>query len=96
MADRKKSAWTLIILGIAVASVFFLLNGLFASLHPRLPGMLSIGITLGNAIACWGCIRLAVAKGYAWYVGLFGLLSCVGLVVVGFVLKDKSAPANAG
>jgi hypothetical protein len=96
MAERKKSAWTLIIAGIAIASVFSLANGLFASLHPRLPGMLSTGITFGNAIACWGCIRLAVAKGYPWYVGLLGLLSCVGLVVVGFILKDKPAAASTG
>jgi hypothetical protein len=96
MADKKKSAWTIIITGIVMASVFFLLNGLFASMHPRLPGMLSTGITFGNAIACWGCIRLAVAKGYPWYVGLLGLISCVGLVVVGFVLKDKDPAARAG
>lgn len=96
MPDKKKSAWTLILGGVALATVFFVLNGLFASLHPRLPGMLSFGITAGNAIACWGCIRLAVAKGYPWYVGLIGIFSLCGLVVVGFVLKDKEPAAGAG
>lgn len=95
MADKKKSAWTLIIAGIGVASVFFLLNAILSSSHPRLPGMMSLGITAGNLVACVGCIRLAVAKGYPWYIGLFGVFSCIGLVVIGFVLKDKD-PAAAG
>jgi len=95
MQDKKRGAWTIIVTGVAIAAVFFVLNGLFSALHPRLPGMLSLGITLGNAIACWGCIRLAVAKGYPWYVGLLGIFSCLGLVVVGFVLKDKAPAAPA-
>lgn len=97
MEDKRKSAWSIIIAGLVIATVFFVLNGLFASMHPRLPGMLSMGITAGNAIACWGCIRLAVAKGYPWYVGLLGIFSCIGTVIVGFVLKDKNAaPAGTG
>ena len=96
MPDKRKAAWSIIIFGIVVATVFFVLNGLFAGMHPRLPGILSTGITFGNAIACWGCVRLAVAKGYPWYVGLLGIFSCIGLVIVGFVLKDKNvAPAGA-
>lgn len=97
MDEKQKRAWSMMIAGVVVAVVFFVLNGLFAGLHPRLPGMLSFGITGGNAIACVGCVRLAIAKGYPWYVGLLGVFSLLGLVVVGFVLKDKGqAPTGGG
>lgn len=86
----------MIILGLAMATVFFVANGLFASLHPRLPGALSFGITAGNAVACWGCIRLAMAKGYPWYVGLVGIVSVLGVVVVGLILKDRRAAMAGG
>jgi hypothetical protein len=37
-----------------------------------------------------GCIRLAIAKGYAWYVGLLGFLHLVGVAILWFGLSDRT------
>jgi hypothetical protein len=40
---------------------------------------------LGSVLLIMGCCFYAKAKGYAWWVGLLGLLSCVGVVVLYFL-----------
>lgn len=94
MDQEKKAALRIIIIGLAFGGVAFVLNGLFGSTSPRVAQALSSGIVFGNAIGCWGCIQLARAKGYAWYVGLVGIFSCVGLAIL-TVLKDKVPVAAA-
>jgi hypothetical protein len=54
-----------------------------------------IGGTLGWAVALagsiafiWGCINYAKGKGYPGVVGLLGLLSCIGVIIL-LVLPDK-------
>ena len=43
----------------------------------------------GVAIFVWGCVNLAAVKGYSKWLGLLGLLSCIGLVVL-ILLPDQS------
>ena len=43
---------------------------------------------LGSVLLIMGCCFYAKAKGYAWWFGLLGLLSCVGLVVL-YLLPDQ-------
>ena len=44
---------------------------------------------LGLLIMVWGCMSVCVEKGYSKWVGLLGLFSCIGLLVV-FILPEKS------
>ena len=43
----------------------------------------------GYAFFIWGCCNYAMGKGYPWPVGLLGLLSCIGLVIL-VVLPRRS------
>lgn len=43
---------------------------------------------LGSVLLIMGCCFYAKAKGYAWWFGLLGLLSCIGLIVL-YVLPDQ-------
>ena len=40
---------------------------------------------LGAVLFIMGCCFYAKAKGYAWWIGLLGLLSCIGLIVLYFL-----------
>jgi hypothetical protein len=44
---------------------------------------------LGVLIFVWGCMRICANKGYSAWLGLLGLLSCLGLLVV-LILPEKS------
>ena len=44
---------------------------------------------LGVVIFVWGCMRYAVDKGYSKWLGLLGLFSCIGFIVL-LVLPEKS------
>jgi len=43
----------------------------------------------GTVFFIWGCCNYAMGKGYPWPVGLLGLLSCIGLIVL-IVLPRKN------
>lgn len=91
MTEAKRKALGIIALGIAIEVVGFGLNALLGAASPRLAQMFSLLITFGAAAFVWGCIVLARAKGHPWYVGLLGLLSCLGLAVLWFAVQDKPA-----
>lgn len=86
----KKTAVSALGLGLAVAAVGFVLNAVLGSVSPRLAQAFALLITFGNVIFVVGCINLARAKGQPWYFGLLGLLSCLGLAVLWFLVPDKS------
>ena len=44
---------------------------------------------LGLVIFVWGCMRYAADKGYSKWLGLLGLLSCIGFIIL-LVLPEKS------
>ncbi len=43
---------------------------------------------VGFIMFIWGCSCYAVGKGYSQFLGILGLLSCLGLVIL-VVLPDK-------
>ena len=90
--DEKKVGLQLALAGVAVQVVGFVANALTLSLaSPRLASAFALLISLGAAVAVWGCIRLARGKGHPWYLGFLGVLSFVGVAIVHFGLKDRSA-----
>lgn len=48
----------------------------------------SIIVLIGLAVFIWGCCNYAEGKGYHAALGLLGLLSCLGLIIL-VVLPDK-------
>jgi len=60
-------------------------------------GLVTFGFLVGLAgVAAfwWGCIQLAVAKGYSGWLGAaLGLLNVIGIVILS-VLPDKRKAAN--
>jgi hypothetical protein len=55
----------------------------------RMDGFLGLIIGLaGTAAFLWGCFNYAKGKGYPSLLGLLGLLSCIGLLIL-VVLPDK-------
>ncbi len=89
-AALKKTAVGGIGVGLAISLVGFVLNAFLGMLSPRLAQGFSLLIVFGNVIFVLGCINLARAKGQPWYFGLLGLLSCLGLAVLWFVVPDKA------
>lgn len=66
------------------------------------PGLVALGLVIGlvgTVIFIWGCMNYAEGKGYSPWLGLIGLLSCVGLIVL-LLLPDKykmgGPPAGGG
>lgn len=45
----------------------------------------------GYAVSVFGCIGLAKERGYSPIVGLIGLLSCIGLVILLVLPDNRSA-----
>ncbi len=90
-AKLKKSAVTLMVVGLLFTPLAPIAGGLVESDAIRRSAALAT--TFGTAIFVFGCIHLAKAKGQPWYLGLLGLLSCVGLAILWFVVPDK-APAT--
>ncbi|MBK7584401.1 MAG: hypothetical protein IPI67_29875 [Myxococcales bacterium] len=86
----KKTALSGMWLGFIIALAGFALNAVLGGVSPRLAQGFALLITFGNVIFVLGCINFARAKGQPWYVGLLGLLSCVGLAVLWFLVPDKA------
>ena len=62
----------------------------------EIPALLLIGsiITLvGFVIFIWGCMNYAEGKGYSKWLGLLGILSCIGLIVL-VVIPDQNKSAS--
>lgn len=92
MADGdQRAALQLAAAGITGQVVGFVANTATLGLEsPRLAGVFALMITFGAAIAVLGGIRLAIAKGHPWYVGLLGLLSVVGIAALWLVVPDRT------
>ena len=56
---------------------------------PNLAMVGAIIALVGAVFFIWGCMNYAVGKGYSKFLGLLGLLSCIGLVVL-VLLPDKN------
>jgi hypothetical protein len=84
LAEYKSKTVTFVIAGI----VLQILGGIFAKAG-ILGALLGWPVgALGSVLLIMGCCFYAKAKGYAWWLGLLGLLSCIGLLVL-YVLPDR-------
>jgi len=74
-------------IGVGVGLILeFAGNYIYARTHSALGPLLTL---VGAVLFIWGCINYAEGKGYSKWLGLLGLLSCIGLVVL-VVLPDKN------
>ena len=87
-AALKKSGLTLIVVGLLFTPLAPIIGGTIESAAVR--NGASLATTFGVAIFTYGCVQIAKAKGQPWYLGLLGLLSCLGLAVLWFVIPDRS------
>jgi hypothetical protein len=49
-------------------------------------------ILVGAVLFIWGCMNYAVGKGHSKWLGLLGLLSCIGLIIL-VILPDHHKEA---
>jgi hypothetical protein len=49
-------------------------------------------IIVGAILFIWGCMNYAVGKGHSKWLGLLGLLSCIGLIIL-VILPDHHKEA---
>lgn len=92
-AALRKTGLTCIVVGIAFSALAPTVGGLVESAAVRNMGALAAGF--GTLIFLYGCVQIAKAKGQPWFYGLIGLLSCIGLAVLWFVIPDKHGAAGA-
>jgi len=84
LAEYKSKTWTFVVSGL----VLEIIGGVLAKAG-FLGGLLGAPLgALGAVLLIMGCCFYAKAKGYAWWFGLLGLLSCIGLLVL-YVLPDQ-------
>lgn len=88
-ANLKKTALTLIVIGVVTMPLAPLAGGLVESDSIR--RMAALATTFGFGAFLFGCSRLALAKGQPWWYGLLGLFNLIGLAVLWFVIPDRSA-----
>jgi hypothetical protein len=84
LAEYKSKTVTFLVVGLVLKIV-----GNILAHAGFLGGLVGYPIlALGALIFIMGCCFYAKAKGYAWWVGLLGLLTVIGLLVL-YVLPDK-------
>jgi hypothetical protein len=81
LQDKKTKTNIGVGLGILIQLLHFVLV-LEGYVSPTLGLMIEI---VGLVIFTWGCMNYAEVKGYSKWLGLVGLLSCIGLLVLVFV-----------
>ncbi len=87
-AGLRKDSLNHLYVGLALQIAGWLVAALFPIEAIRRGGPLLM--SAGGVAIVFGAIRLAKAKGYAWYYGLVGFCGVLGYGIVWFVLKDKS------
>ncbi len=91
-AALKKSGLTFVVVGLVFMPLAPIIGGTVDSGVIRHSA--SLATTFGVAIFIYGCIQIAKAKGQPWFYGLLGLMSCLGLGVLWFVVPDKQPDAR--
>jgi len=75
--------------GIWLGLILQLVGRFVTNLGPD-AGLFGLAIIfLGAVIFVWGCMRIAAEKGYSKWLGLLGLLSCIGLLIL-LVLPERN------
>ena len=76
-------------IGIAIGLILEIVGNVIRMQMPNLALIGAIIALVGAVFFIWGCMNYAVGKGYSKFLGLLGLLSCIGLVVL-VLLPDKN------
>jgi mannose/fructose/N-acetylgalactosamine-specific phosphotransferase system component IID len=83
-SEKKTNAY----LGLIAGFVIQYIGGIFSRISES-GAILGIVVSIiGAAIFVWACMNYAESKGYSKWFGLFGILSCIGLVVL-ILLPEK-------
>jgi len=76
-------------IGVAVGLVLEIVGRVVIMEMPDLALVGAIITLIGVVFFIWGCMNYAAGKGYSKLLGLLGLLSCIGLIVL-VLLPDKN------
>lgn len=85
--NRKKTN-----IGVGVGIILQVIGRLLAMRNPDLAIIALVLTLVGLVFFIWGCMNYAAGKGYSKWLGLIGLLSCIGLIVLVF-LPDRNKEA---
>ena len=76
-------------IGIAIGLILEIVGNVVRMQMPNLAMVGAIIALVGAVFFIWGCMNYAVGKGYSQFLGLLGLFSCIGLIVL-VLLPDKN------
>jgi hypothetical protein len=79
-------------IGVGVGIILQVIGRLLVLRSPDLALVGLILTVLGLGVFIWGCMNYAEGKGHSKWLGLLGLLSCIGLIVLIF-LPDRNKGA---
>jgi hypothetical protein len=79
-------------IGVGLGIILQIAGRFFARQKPELAIVGLVMILVGAILFIWGCMNYAEGKGHSKWLGLLGLLSCIGLIVL-IVLPDRHKDA---
>ena len=89
MLPEKKTKTNI---GVGLGIILQLVGRMLAAQNESL-AFVGLALTLvGLVFFVWGCMNYAEGKGHSKWLGLLGLLSCIGLIVLIF-LPDRNKVA---
>jgi hypothetical protein len=75
--------------GVALGIILEIAGQIIMRQMPNLALVGTIVMLVGVVFFIWGCMNYAVGKGYSQFLGLLGLFSCIGLLIL-VLLPDKN------
>jgi len=75
--------------GVALGIILEIAGQIIMRQMPNLALAGTIVMLVGVVFFIWGCMNYAVGKGYSQFLGLLGLFSCIGLLIL-VLLPDKN------
>jgi hypothetical protein len=69
-------------IGVGVGIILQIVGRALAGAHGAGAILGMIVVLVGAAFFIWGCMNYAEGKGHSKWLGLLGLLSCIGLIIL--------------
>lgn len=79
-------------IGVGVGIILQVIGRLLVLHNPNLALVGFILTLVGLVFFVWGCMNYAEGKGHSKWLGLLGLLSCIGLIVL-VLMPDRNKDA---
>jgi len=79
-------------IGVGLGIILQILGRILVQFAPQLAIVGLILVLVGLILFVWGCMNYAEGKGHSKWLGLLGLLSCIGLVIM-ILLPDRHKEA---